>query len=155
MLTSTSTTAQSERLRSIPLFAGLSQPGLRHVAAAAAEVEVPPGRLIIERGQPGSGIFVILEGTVSVELPGRVVSLGPPQVVGELSMLAPGARRSARVRAETRVWCLALSRSSVDDLLATEPGFAAAVAETAALRAPGSERALRRLDRRRRLQPCC
>ena len=55
MLTPTSTTAQSERLRSIPLFAGLSQPGLRHVAAAAAEVEVPPGRLIIERGQPGSG----------------------------------------------------------------------------------------------------
>ena len=127
-------TSPAARLRSIPLFADLSEPGLQRVASAVAEIDVPQGALLAERAQPGSGVFVLLEGTVEVGLPGEAVELGPPEIVGELSMLVDDARRSARVRAVTPVRCLALRRSDFTALLETEPTFAAAVASVLARR---------------------
>ena len=122
------------RLRSMPLFAALSPAGPERVTARGTQVDVPKGMLLMERAHPGSGVFVILEGTAAVELPGEEISLGPSELVGELSMLADGTPRSARVRAATPLSCLALSRSDFTQLLETEPGFARCVASLVARR---------------------
>ena len=129
------------RLRSIPLFAGLGAAALERVAEVATEMDVPRGTLLIERAQPGSGVFVILDGTVTVELRRQTVELGPSEFVGELSVLTNGAKRSARVRAATPVHCLALSRSDFLQLLESEPGFAVAVASVLARRLLGAAEA--------------
>jgi CRP-like cAMP-binding protein len=114
----------AERLRRVPLFAELDHDELERVAAVASEFEVPAGHVLIEHGQPGSGMFCITDGTVSVELPGGPVELGPGEFVGELTLLADGMTRVARVRATTTVRGLALGRLAFDELLEREPHVA-------------------------------
>ena len=87
-----------EMLRKVPMFAELDDDELAWVAELASGFEVPAGFVLIEHGQPGSGMFIITEGTVVVELPQGPVELGPGEFVGELPLLADGITRVARVR---------------------------------------------------------
>lgn len=112
-----------ERLRAVPLFAELDDGELERVAAVCAEFEVPAGHVLIERGQPGSGMFCITEGTVTVELPHGPVQLGPGEFVGELALLAE-ITRIARVRAATPVKGFALGRVAFAELLDRDPHVA-------------------------------
>jgi len=116
-----------ERLRRVPLFAELDDEALERVAEVATEFEVPAGRVLVEHGQPGSGMFCITEGTVTVELPGEAVELGPGEFVGELALLADGITRVARVRATSEVRGMALGRAAFAQLLAREPRVAVAM----------------------------
>ena len=111
-------------LRTIPLFAGASDVALERVATRAGEVTCEPGQILALRGDPGSGMFVILEGTVSVEWRGGRVELGPGNFVGELTMLAPGGTRNARLRAATPVRCLAIARDDALAVVESEPTVA-------------------------------
>ncbi len=111
-------------LRAIPLFSELDEAALERIAAIATEVEFPERALLIERNQPGSGMFVLLDGTASVELPHRTVELGPGQFIGELSLLTDGDRRTARVSAATTLRCLAIARPEFAELLESEPRIA-------------------------------
>ena len=90
-----------DELRSIPLFAGASDAGLERVAATAGEMTCAAGQIVALEGDPGSGMFVIVEGTAHVEWRGGAVDLGPGTFFGELTLLAPGGTRIARVRAAT------------------------------------------------------
>jgi len=69
-------------------------------------------------------MFIITEGTVTVELPQGPVELGPGEFVGELPLLADGITRVARVRATTSVKGLAISRMALSELLQREPRVA-------------------------------
>ncbi|MBW3593854.1 MAG: cyclic nucleotide-binding domain-containing protein, partial [Actinobacteria bacterium] len=100
-------TEHVERLREIPLFAELDEGALERVAAIAAEAEFPAQAVMIERGQPGLGVFVILEGSARAHLRGRDEDFGPGDFVGELSLLVEDSARAARVLAVTPVRCLA------------------------------------------------
>jgi CRP-like cAMP-binding protein len=114
----------------VPLFAGLSRRSLERLARVASEVDIPKGRLLIEPGGKGSGMFLIQEGTVVVQLPGRRRrELGPGEVVGELALLRPDGARSARVQAKTPVRCFAIDRQSFRKLLTEEPKLALAILE--------------------------
>jgi CRP-like cAMP-binding protein len=125
-----------ERLRAIPLFSGLPERSLRLVARLANDVEVPAGRLLIERGMPGAGLFVIRSGKVKVELPrGRTRVLGPGEIVGELALLTPEGRRTARVRATSDVTCLCIARKDFERLLREEPRIGVAMLPGLARRA--------------------
>jgi hypothetical protein len=57
-----------EELRAFPPLAAMSEEGLERVAACAAELEAEEGQVIAMPGDPGSGMFVIRDGTVAVEL---------------------------------------------------------------------------------------
>ena len=112
------------QLRSVPLFAEVDDAHLERIASAATPFEVERGYVLAEHGQPGSGMFVILEGTVEVQLPKAVpVALGPGEFFGELSLLTD-AGRLARVRAVTPVRGLAIDRAAFDALLHDEPRIA-------------------------------
>jgi CRP-like cAMP-binding protein len=110
-----------ERLRALPLFAELDETALARAASAATEIAFAPGTLLMERGHPGTGLFLILEGTVHVELPQRTVELGPGEFVGELSLLTGRLTRTARVRAAGDVRSLAISRADFRALLDSHP----------------------------------
>ncbi|HSB39163.1 MAG TPA: cyclic nucleotide-binding domain-containing protein [Gaiellaceae bacterium] len=120
-----------EALRRVPLFVGMSDDDLAAIAEAANEVEVPPGQLLVQPGQAGTGMFFIAEGTAVVETRREHVELGPGQFFGELALMRPDAIRTARVRAKTPLRCLALDRASFRGLVATHPDVAASLIEVA------------------------
>lgn len=82
------------------------------------------GQIVALEGDPGSGMFVILDGTALVEWRGGSVELSPGAFFGELTLLAPGGARIARVRAATEMRCLAIPRDDALTLLESEPTVA-------------------------------
>lgn len=116
-----------ERLRAIPLFAGLSDRSLGHVAKALDEFEAPAGQILVEPGAVGSGMYVISDGTVSVETRRQRLELGPGEFFGELALLNADEHRIGRVQAKTDVRGFALSRRDFEQLLESEPKLALAL----------------------------
>jgi CRP-like cAMP-binding protein len=117
-----------DELRSVPLFADVSDKGLERLAATGAEVTCEPGQVLALEGDPGSGMYVILEGTVSVEMRGGWhTELGPGNFFGEVALLVPDASRVARVRAATDGRCLSVPRADFLELVEQEPSLALAM----------------------------
>jgi CRP-like cAMP-binding protein len=113
-----------DELRAIPLLAEASDAGLERIASTAGELTCAAGQIIALEGDPGSGMFVVLDGTALVEWRGGSVELGPGAFFGELTVLAPGGTRIARVRAATEMRCLAISRDDAVELIESEPAVA-------------------------------
>ena len=127
------------RLREIPLFSRVDEEHLRRVAEVATAFDVESGFVLIERGQPGSGMFVVTDGTVEIDVPNREpIMRGPGDFVGELSLLTD-APRIARVRARTPVRGVAISRAAFWELLDSEPRVAVAMLPELARRLVASE----------------
>ena len=125
---------RADALARVPVFAGLSRASLERVARIAKDIELRAGQLLIEPRAKGSGMFVLLEGVLSVGSGGRLRELGPGDIVGELALLTPDAVRTARVRAKTPVRCLAITRNDFRKILTDEPRVAIQVLETVATR---------------------
>jgi CRP/FNR family cyclic AMP-dependent transcriptional regulator len=125
---------QLARLREIPALARLDDEGLGRIIGVSTEVTWPAGQVLARADAPGAGMFVVEEGTVVVEAPGRTIELGPGEIFGELSLLVPESRRAARVRATTPVRCLAIDRGAFERLLDEEPAFARAMLAVVAQR---------------------
>jgi CRP-like cAMP-binding protein len=115
------------RLRGVPIFAGLGDDVLQRILGASTELECPAGQVLARAHDPGAGMFVLEEGTVVVEAPGRTIELGPGEFFGELSLLVPESTRVARVRAKTPVRCIAVNRLDFEELLEDEPRVALAM----------------------------
>jgi flavin reductase (DIM6/NTAB) family NADH-FMN oxidoreductase RutF len=73
------------------------------------------GETLMRIGEPGDTLFLVLEGTVRVERPGRSITLGAGELIGEIEVLDPSAGRIATITAEGTVRCLEVAR---DDLIA-------------------------------------
>jgi CRP-like cAMP-binding protein len=118
---------RAAELREIPLFAELGDEVLEGIASIAVELKIPEGQVLAQADDPGSGMFIIVEGTVAVEARGQTIELGPGEFVGELALLVPDSTRVARVRATSPVVCLAISRADFGELLEMEPRIAVAM----------------------------
>ena len=91
------------KLRAIPIFADLDDDALIRVGAVVTEFEAPAGHVLTQPGQEGSGMFILEEGSVTVELPGGgsrhartggvLRRAGDPGVGGQPD--GPGASRHA------------------------------------------------------------
>jgi CRP-like cAMP-binding protein len=128
--------AKLDALRSVPIFEGLNDASLERIAGLASEVEFPAGQVVIEARTPGAGMFVILEGRVSVHARGVDVELGPGEVIGEVSLLRADSQRIARVQTLTEVRCLAVDRASFRGLVSEDGQLALALLENVAQRIP-------------------
>jgi CRP/FNR family transcriptional regulator, cyclic AMP receptor protein len=89
------------RLKSIPLFAQLSDRERADVARFADEVSVPARKTLAEEGEFAYEFFVIEQGTAEVTKDGRVLAqLGPEDFFGEIG-LVEAERRTATVVAKS------------------------------------------------------
>ena len=89
------------RLKSIPLFASLTQNERERAARVAEEVEVPAGKKLAMQGDFAHEFFVIVDGTVEVTKDGEpIAELGPNDFFGEIGLLET-ERRTASVVAKT------------------------------------------------------
>jgi CRP-like cAMP-binding protein len=123
-----------DRIAALPMFTGLPDSALSRLAEESGELEAPAGSTLVERGQPGSGLFVLQEGTAVVETPNGEAELGPGDTFGELALLGIAERRTARVRARTDVRCLTIGRIELERLLSDEPELGRRLRELAAER---------------------
>ncbi len=123
-----------ERLRAVPLFADLSEDSLQRIAAIASDFACPPGQMLVAPNQVGAGLFVIEEGTVTVEVQARKFELGEGEFVGELALLDERATHSGRVRAASPVRGIAIARDDFSKALEDEPKLALTMLKTLARR---------------------
>jgi MFS family permease len=99
-------------LERLSIFAGAGRAALERLAAAAEEVDLPAGEVIVREGEPAQAIFVLVEGRVEVtsrgEGGGEPVALRemePGTYFGEIGVLE-GIPRTATVTAMELCHCL-------------------------------------------------
>ena len=102
----------------------MDEDDLRKLEAIGSELSFGAGQMLIERGKPGTGLYVVREGHIVVEAPEGARELGPGSVVGERALLSEDGTRTARVRALTHGVVIAVERAEVDRLCAEDPAFA-------------------------------
>ncbi len=111
-----------EFLRRVPLFSRLSLEEQKYVRRLCDQARFKPGESLIDEGQPGEAMFVIIRGKVDVRStgPGGTVSLvaelGPGTHVGEMALL-DDAPTSASVVARETVYAFRLARDQFQALL--------------------------------------
>jgi CRP/FNR family cyclic AMP-dependent transcriptional regulator len=121
-------------LAAVPLFQGFSKRHLRRLAGEADAVVFGPGRAIVEEGQAGEAMFVVLAGTARVLRAGRkVAALIPGDFFGELSAL-DGGPRTASVVPDTPVEVLRVFRHTLRKMVEDEPALAMGLLEGLARR---------------------
>jgi CRP-like cAMP-binding protein len=117
-----------EALRGCALFGPLTPAELETVLARAAIRRCARGGTIMRRGDPASGMVVILQGRVRVSVTsadGAETSLGmlgPGDVVGEMALL-DGGERSADVSATEDCVLLTIQRGDFLPLLESSAGL--------------------------------
>jgi CRP/FNR family transcriptional regulator, cyclic AMP receptor protein len=128
-------TDRINRLRAVPIFSELPEGSLGRIAELVTEVSVPAGHVLMQQGQPGSGLLVIEEGTAAVERPAKPrFEVGPGEFLGELALLTEAGVHTARVQARSDIRMLAIGRQDLARLLDEEPRIALAMLSTLAAR---------------------
>jgi CRP-like cAMP-binding protein len=103
------------------LFADLTTPQLESVAHIFEERWFPEGERVLRQGLTGSGFYVILDGSCSIQVDGEErATLGRGEFFGEVSILL-GESPVADVVARTALRCLVLGGPAVEDFLVSHP----------------------------------
>ena len=107
--------------RNVPLFASVSERGLRALIEAADEITEPAGKVLVKEGQHRRELFVITSGSVKVTKRGRRLNtLGPGDFFGEIALLS-GGPRTATCTAETDVSVMIVNPTRFGVVLDGEP----------------------------------
>jgi tetratricopeptide (TPR) repeat protein len=112
-------------LKALPMFAELSLSDMKALYRVCTLHALQAGQHLIEPGQPGRGLFLLVEGQVEVyagsEPGSRLLNtLGVGSYVGEISLVQDGPT-SARVTARTPVKVLFISRDAFNQYLFGSP----------------------------------
>jgi flavin reductase (DIM6/NTAB) family NADH-FMN oxidoreductase RutF len=116
------------------VFSMLPPELLEPILALGEERVYTDGEAIMQIGEPGSELLLVVEGTVRVERPGRTLTLGAGELIGEIEVLDPGGGRIADIHAEGPVRCVAVSRETLLAALEADPRAAIALIEVLAAR---------------------
>lgn len=114
-------------LRHVPLFSVMDSSELGHVALIAREETYPAGSRVIQEGDHGDHMFLIVEGEVLVQRGGVALKkLGPKEFFGEMSII-DGEPRSASVIAQQDCLFLRIDKGDFQILLSTYNSAAVSV----------------------------
>jgi CRP-like cAMP-binding protein len=113
-------------LRDVPFFCNLSGDELDEVLRVGHSQMFEAGRSIVEEGDAGDAMFVILSGAAEVDVGGRFHRLGPGDFFGEMALIS-SKRRTATVRATEPVEALRIPAVGFQALLMEHPALAVAM----------------------------
>ena len=115
---------KTEAVTSTPLFGELSSLALEQLVSKMSIREEPPGTTIIQEGDKGGELFVVVEGVLSVVKKGppkiKVGKLGEGSFFGEIAIVTD-LPRQASVVSESEVKLLEISRELVVELIQDHP----------------------------------
>jgi flavin reductase (DIM6/NTAB) family NADH-FMN oxidoreductase RutF len=116
------------------IFSELPRELLDPLIASGSERTFEDGELVMERGEPGVTLYLLTEGTVRVDRPGRTVRMSAGELVGEIEILDPGQGRLADVVAEGPVRAIAVAQDDLRAALESQPTAAWALLNVLASR---------------------
>jgi hypothetical protein len=124
-----------ERLIEDPqVFSMLPEELLGPILALGQAREYADGQVIMRAGERGAELLLVVAGSVRVERPGRSLTLGPGELIGEIEVLDPGGGRIADISAVGPVRAVAVSREQLLHALEADPRAAIALIEVLAAR---------------------
>jgi len=109
-------------------FAPLTEQTLREIASTGVVRNYPKNTIIINEGEVGDSLFIVLSGRVKVfasNAAGREVVIafhGPGEYVGEMSL--DGSPRSASVMTTEPTTCTLVTRANFREFILRHPDFA-------------------------------
>jgi CRP-like cAMP-binding protein len=110
-------------LERTPLFAGLDREQLQSVLSVGQRVTIDAGQAVVERGDPGDAMYIMLDGAAEVDVGGRFHRLERGDFFGEMAVLA-GKPREATVKAVERVEALRIPADDFQAFLHDNPRVA-------------------------------
>jgi CRP/FNR family transcriptional regulator, cyclic AMP receptor protein len=129
----------SEVLGALPLFSGVPKRHVRAIAKVAWRVDHAPGEVIVQAGDRGNSMYLMLEGRARVLGKARV--LRPGDFFGEMALI-DGGPRSATIIAASDVRVMMVQRRAFLKVLKQNPQIGLAIMETLAQRVRRLERAV-------------
>ncbi|CAN5548289.1 mechanosensitive ion channel family protein [soil metagenome] len=123
----------SEHLNRVSIFTPLSDEEIMALATASKSRIYAPGEPIVRRGQQGNSMFVIIRGSVKVQIPevgyNRTVNtLGENDFFGEMSLLT-GEPRSANVIAVEETEVLRIDKNGLKPIFESNPQLVESIYE--------------------------
>jgi CRP/FNR family transcriptional regulator len=135
----------STSLAQVPFFAALSEGELAHLSNILVERELLAGEVLFYENEVDQRVFILLAGQIEVikalDTPGERL-LGVREagaVFGEMSLFNPEQRRSATLRARTRLRLLEIDQDEFKELLLHHPSLALEMLRTMSLRLNSSK----------------
>jgi len=131
-----------QKLRTVPLFAGLSRKELRELATVTDQVALPADTQLINEGAFSYEFLLITSGSAEVRRHGRLVAtLGRGDFVGEVGVMRD-ARRNASVVATSDMTAVVMTARDLRRIAEAIPSVAALIDAAIAARSgegPGGQ----------------
>lgn len=123
----------TEHLNRVPIFAPLSDEETEQLANASASRVYAPGEAIVRKGKEGNSMFVILRGSVKIQIPENnyqktIGHLAANDFFGEMSLLT-GEPRTASVIAEEETEVLQIKKEALKPIYENNPDLVQTVCE--------------------------
>lgn len=132
-----------DELRQIPLLADLTEEDLERLYGMAKTISIPSGELVLQEGDPGDSLYVVLDGELEVtKRHGRqevlLATYKAGQFFGEMALLEQ-APRSASVRTLSESRLLMISQTAFQTLLSCSPSAPLKILRTVTSRLRSTE----------------
>ncbi|HSL10556.1 MAG TPA: cyclic nucleotide-binding domain-containing protein [Actinomycetota bacterium] len=124
---------QQAPLQPAGVFAGCTDDELRSIAAIGEPVSFEADTPIVEEGDRGDAMYVVVDGEARVDVGGRYHVLKPGEFFGEMALIAPG-KRLATVRAVTPVRTLRIPADAFQAFVLDHPHVALSMMKTLVVR---------------------
>jgi len=114
-------------LKGVSMFSTTSEDTLADVASVLEEVELRPGELVFEKGDPGKSMYIVVSGRVRVFDGDKTINfLGEQEIFGELALLDPEPR-SASVESTEETRLFRLDRDTLFELMTDNVGVVSGI----------------------------
>ena len=134
--------ATAEMLQKVPIFTGLSERQLRHLAKDSMGRQYHDGDTIVQQGEKGIGFYLLASGRAEVRRKGRrLATLGPGDFFGEMALF-DDEPRNADVVAIAPTSCVVLSKWEFWGFAMNEPKMLRSMLGEMARRLSNTNRAL-------------
>jgi 8-oxo-dGTP diphosphatase len=125
---------EETKLRSVPLFSGLSRKELQRLSSVTDEIVLPSGTRLISEGAFSHEFLLITSGSAEVRHHNRLVAeLGPGDFAGEVGVMRD-ARRNANVVAKTELTAIVMTDRDLRRIAQELPSVASQIEAAIAAR---------------------
>lgn len=117
------TSVETKALQEAPFFAGLSPEDIDGILQVGRPVSFEPGQAMVEQGDAGDGMYIIVGGGAEVDVGGRFHKLTTGDFFGEMALITAG-KRMATVKAVEPVRALKIPADGFQSFLLEHPAVA-------------------------------